>query len=673
MSSGKNYFGAIWKKSYMLEIRSGEGSTFFTFSLPPESVEYTFPQRVSETKTFGGMFVDDYGPEAVRITFSGTTGNTELKKIYRNGASDLWLSGTQEIDYVRDEIIRYKQNMTANRKDYGTASLFLYNLASLADSTVVDQNAVPDAWEVILKDFRISKNKDRPFFSSYSIEFTGLRKVGEKRSDWTSHDPYSSTQQAVKPKLSDFEAFLAAIKDTYAASEGIRNSVRDMQRTLTSYKRELARYEAMITGTVDNLSVGLLNDVAFMAIDAYGAILGVASYPADLALSVVRGVDALRGQVESVIAAGNPLAAIGAKYTDVGIATLQALDGWAAVFNSSYATGVKNSTPAQVTRLSTQELGASNAQAEASRQTAAAVAAQDRSDAANAARQAAQDALTGATAFHTAAAAAYAAAVGTPSEAAAAIELANATSAMAAAQARYDQTVLDAAIAADAAAQAAAQAKAAQTVAKMAISSIPSGSAYYSITTYGTERTITATSTTTLEDLASRYFGNPDLAELIALYNGISGDRDIYPGLAIKIPILDDRAMNTANMVFSQNNRSGFGTDIRLDPGGTMLIAEHGDVTTVAEAENMNQAIMLRLSESLGNRVRLDMYGIKAAVGNANAVSNGYLAASVKDTVMQDPRISAISSLQMSGGNDSLGIAFDYVCNGETYHFAGVI
>ena len=63
----------IGKKSYLLEFRKPDGTLedVFTFSLPPQSEELTYSQRKTETKTFGGLHVDDYGIDAVKISLSG--------------------------------------------------------------------------------------------------------------------------------------------------------------------------------------------------------------------------------------------------------------------------------------------------------------------------------------------------------------------------------------------------------------------------------------------------------------------------------------------------------------------------------------------------------------------------------------------------------------------------
>jgi len=90
----------------MLEFLEGDDlKECFTFSVPPESEELQFPQRVTETKTFGGSVFDDYGNDSYRITLSGTTVNEEKKLIYRGLKKvPLYLTGTKEIFELREAI-----------------------------------------------------------------------------------------------------------------------------------------------------------------------------------------------------------------------------------------------------------------------------------------------------------------------------------------------------------------------------------------------------------------------------------------------------------------------------------------------------------------------------------------------------------------------------------------
>jgi hypothetical protein len=75
-------------KAYMFEfISPNEGNEYFSFAVPPESDEFEFGQRITETKTFGGSVFDDYGNDTIPIKISGTTINDEKNMIYRGGSS----------------------------------------------------------------------------------------------------------------------------------------------------------------------------------------------------------------------------------------------------------------------------------------------------------------------------------------------------------------------------------------------------------------------------------------------------------------------------------------------------------------------------------------------------------------------------------------------------------
>jgi hypothetical protein len=59
----------------------------------------------------------------------------------------------------------------------------------------------------------------------------------------------------------------------------------------------------------------------------------------------------------------------------------------------------------------------------------------------------------------------------------------------------------------------------------------------------------------------------------------------------------------------------------------------------------MNQAISMRLSETVGNRIRLNTYGIRNVAGIPDSVASAYICTSIKDTVMQDPRVESVDNL----------------------------
>lgn len=562
MSDGKSswlHYPDIWKQSYMLEIKGKGWSEVFTFSLPPEAVEITFPQRVSETKTFGGMFIDDYGPDACKITFSGSTGNSAIKKVYRKGQGDLWLNGKEEIFYVRDSIIRYKEN---HPDDYGEARMYLYNLSMASDTDIAAGNLIsPDSYEVVLKDFKISQGKDRPFFYSYSIEFIGLRVLGKSKAPGRAAPVI--TENTIKDAFEGLDNALAFLKKMYVWSENVLNAITKAQNNLNLFKAKFEYYKSLINGTASNLLSTVSSTIA-LGRDAYKTLWNTALQiimPFDLLNTVVDGVKEIRDQCDGVyhdfdngsIVPDDVLEKLAMDEAEFAANSETLIQGSENYINKIFASLKSCSSPE--------------------------------------------------------------------------------------------------------------------------VNILPDGDGNdVAYVTYGS-RSVAVTSETSLEAVADAYLGNANLVLLLAVYNGISGDDDLVPGMQLKIPIMSAQAMNKFNLIFAfPENRTVLGVDISLDSNGNIVIAAYGDTSTVSEYENMQQAIILRLTQALGSRVRLNLYGIKASVGDPTSAAAAYLAVSITDTVLQDPRITKVEGLAFLGDGDRLIVSFDYVCDdGTRHHFMGVI
>jgi hypothetical protein len=101
----------------MLEFLDNEKvQEVFTFSVAPQGVEFDYPQRISETKTFGGSVFDDYGNDTYRITISGTTINEDKKFIYRGEKPPLYLSGSKEIAELQKIIKNWADGKDSSEK-----------------------------------------------------------------------------------------------------------------------------------------------------------------------------------------------------------------------------------------------------------------------------------------------------------------------------------------------------------------------------------------------------------------------------------------------------------------------------------------------------------------------------------------------------------------------------
>jgi hypothetical protein len=161
----------LFRKAYMIEfMNGGELEDAFTFSFPPESEELTHTQRKSETKTFGGLHIDDYGNDAVKIVLSGSTINQALRVIYRGAKDPKWLSGEEEIYYLRDLLLKYKSIDKLSGPNNKERKIIIYDLSK---TKIVNTN-IKNYWQAFPGDFKIRRASDRPFAFKYTFEFTGI-------------------------------------------------------------------------------------------------------------------------------------------------------------------------------------------------------------------------------------------------------------------------------------------------------------------------------------------------------------------------------------------------------------------------------------------------------------------------------------------------------------------
>jgi hypothetical protein len=74
------------------------------------------------------------------------------------------------------------------------------------------------------------------------------------------------------------------------------------------------------------------------------------------------------------------------------------------------------------------------------------------------------------------------------------------------------------------------------------------------------------------------------------------------------------------------------------------------------------------LSESIGNRIRLTVYGIKSGAGQPLTAAVPYISTSIKDTVIADPRINRIENFTFQGVGDRLYVKFEYITIDKKRH-----
>jgi hypothetical protein len=182
---------------------------------------------------------------------------------------------------------------------------------------------------------------------------------------------------------------------------------------------------------------------------------------------------------------------------------------------------------------------------------------------------------------------------------------------------------------------------------------------YSVVLSYG-DFAVALTDADSFESLAARYLGSPDRAIYIAVYNGVASIDELNPGDAIKIPLLAPSGRHSRNRIYARpGDRDNYGRDIRLDGDGNTAASATGDYSLAEGADNLNQAILLRLRESVNRRIRLTAYGIRTNVSDPVA-GVAYIISSIDLTVRGDPRVSAVDNIKFAGAGDGLDVTVEY-------------
>jgi hypothetical protein len=533
----------LWKKAYLIEFVAQDGSLIeaFTFSVPPESEEITYSQRKSETKTFGGLHVDDYGMDAVKIVLSGSTVNQDLKKIYdpKTTGADQWMTGEQEIYYLRDLLKKHKtgEGLAAETR------IMLYDLSKMNYIKGESGNTIKNYWQVFPGDFKIRRSSDRPFAYKYSIEFTAVDFEDETNMKDILAPKLEFARKAIdklNKGLATLEKGMKKIEQAQAKLEELNTSIRDVMALLDAYSDVLLGYVDGITNMSDTV-----NDVLNIPGDITKKCLNIG-------LEFMNAGKRLFRSIENVT---DTFLAIGtAEYwapkeilDEYKMTAEEYADTWKDLLNGLEDTAYDISATGKYGLLPALILGDFNQE-------------------------------TGLVDF-----------------------------------------------------------------------------TFY----YG--NTVAAiNSTDTLESLANKYYGDPDRAGDIALYNGVSSIDELKPGDTIKIPTLTAGRRNTYNRIFARpEDRDNYGRDIYLDDEGNIAASAGGDYRLTEGVDNLKQAILLRLRESVLRRVRLATYGIRTNISDPTA-GVAYIVSSIDSTVRMEPRVSEITGIKFTGGGDGLNVTVDY-------------
>lgn len=194
--------------------------------------------------------------------------------------------------------------------------------------------------------------------------------------------------------------------------------------------------------------------------------------------------------------------------------------------------------------------------------------------------------------------------------------------------------------------------------------------------TYGYKTVEINDSQTSWDQLALDYYGDSSKSYFIALYNDLPADTPLEPGMKIQIPILNKTSANTENEVYNDPDvKDNYGADIVIDKlSNDFAVGTNGDLRYIKGPANLQQSLMGRYSTETGARVRLESYGIQAAIGDATRATSALIQASINQTTIEDPRVDSVDSIDFVGIGDNLKVEVQYTdLNGAQRTLGGVI
>ena len=269
-----------WRKSYMLEfLENGDVKECFTFAIPPESEDFQFAQRLTETKTFAGSIFEDYGNDTYKIVLSGTTVNEDKKLIYRGGTQlPLYLTGTKEI-FTLQETIR-EWNDWSSDKAGKERKVYLYDLSKMNTLQIAAGTASRNWWRVFIKDLRIKRDKSNPIAYKYTLEMAAVEEKSQTASGILSKysdtiDSITETAEALEGAYSVIEGFAQALNEVMTCATEVKTAFqtmqnRDVMENVLSVATSLASATQRILGngaasTVYNFTQNLVSAASICA------------------------------------------------------------------------------------------------------------------------------------------------------------------------------------------------------------------------------------------------------------------------------------------------------------------------------------------------------------------------------------------------------------------------
>lgn len=542
----------LWKSAYLIEfLKSGTVQDAFTFSVPPQSEEFVYPQRVSETKTFGGSVIDDYGNDTCKISLSGTTINQELKLIYRGAKGFKYLNGQDEIFYLKELLYKYGQYTNLSGKEV--------RLYSLTSGRKNKGGKNQKSWRIFVNELQIKRNKDMPFTYNYTLNCIGV--------------PIESSV-----KLNVLQKAIKDINDAFNEFFSILDEALGTAGQYLSYIDDFADLVSVINANVE--SVGGYID----------SFIGLSTGAIDKITNVVDETVSLHDTVLSTTIKLHPKSVGISLYNataDLFKSCKDLKDWW-----GEFATGENPTYKAMCSNYSESE-------------------------------QQFRDIFTKT----------FCEVYKSGADLMASVE------------------------------------KNTGTGAQQAITIPGNGNENDSVVIAKGYQEYTYTSGDTWATISQNFYNTPSLATMLQLYNSDISLDSMAPGDTIYIPNISANASNIlmANEIYIEPDiKDMYGQDVKITKEGDFAFRQtgDGDFALISGVNNLNQAILARLSTSINSRVRNVVYGIRNETGSASvdsAAIASYITSSIEETILADPRVESIEELDWSSDNgESISVSVVY-------------
>lgn len=306
--------GGLWQYVYLLEYYPSElhvvPTKSFAFGVPPETEEISLGMRKTETKTFGGLVIDDYGIDnAIKISLSGSSVNNDLRLIYRPRGMSSYLTGEQEIFTFKKFLEEIKERGNLKGK------CLLYDLSKHSDKAQKQFNGIETfCWKVYPGDLKIKRSKEKPFTYTYSIDFTAI--------------PHA-TSILIKPKkkppvieiLTWFDKLMAwlnnLINKIKSAVKFVKNIIKSLKDAIKNIRQKIQMVKdtikAIVTGSIDFFK-GIANDLIDVFNEGIALFHDVTAGVAELGLEIADyACFALLDVQKNIVNAASSFLAIGTK------------------------------------------------------------------------------------------------------------------------------------------------------------------------------------------------------------------------------------------------------------------------------------------------------------------------------------------------------------------------